>query len=146
MPALAMAPPALLVDPDTITVPLGICMIVLSFGGAVALMRWSAWMFHPRRLSRQLLLGGNTFASSQDERLKALETYRALASEKMDVIKTAITMGYNERELQRLDARLEQLIGAEALQKLIHGDLPLPAADLGQRDIAAELRALRDMQ
>jgi hypothetical protein len=132
------------IDPDSILVPLGIFLILLGIGAMVAIIRWSGWVFHPRRISAGIWPQGRLGAATQDERFKALEAYRQLASEKLDVIKTAIAMGYNEQELKRLDARLEQLIGAEAVQQLVHGEAPLPSGDLQRTSLETELRSIRE--
>jgi hypothetical protein len=132
----------LLVDPNALQIPVGILIILLGVGAMVAIIRWSGWVFHPRRLGE--LRGAGLRAATQDERFKALEAYQQLASEKLDVIKTAIAMGYNEQELNRLDARLEQLIGADAVQKLVRGDIPLPSRELERATLDTELRAIRE--
>ena len=132
----------LAIDPDTISVPLGFFIMFIGIGAMVAIIRWSGWMFHPRRIGEYR--GAGLRQATQDERARALESYRQLASEKLDVIKTAIAMGYNEQELKRLDARLEQLIGTDAVEKLVHGQLPLPSCELQRADLQTELRAIRE--
>ena len=54
------------------------------------------------------------------QRSEALKTYERLAREKLDVIKTAVAMGYSENELAALDARLEKLIGEDKLKSLLN--------------------------
>ena len=44
---------------------------------------------------------------------------RDVLNEKLDVLKTAVAMGYKEDELALLDQRLEQLVGREELEKLL---------------------------
>jgi hypothetical protein len=58
------------------------------------------------------------------ERQAALEAYKHAVSEKMDVMRLAIEKGWGDDELQRLDARLEQLIGEDELKRLLNGELP----------------------
>lgn len=132
-------------DPDLLLVPLGISMILLAIGGLTAIIKWSSWRFDQRRPERPALLHRFAGAAgiSQEERLKALEAYRQLASEKLEVVKTAITMGYTDKELEKLDKRLEQLIGADALKSVIRGETPLPSSDLSEQDVESELRILR---
>jgi hypothetical protein len=134
-----------MMDPDIFAVAIAISTVCFSIGGAVCLLRWSMWKFD-RRIHRGDQMASRLGIGSSEERLKALDTYKALASEKLDVIKTAITMGYNQKELERLDARLEQLIGADALKKIVKGEAPLPSAELGRRDLEAELLELREAQ
>lgn len=64
------------------------------------------------------------------EREKARQTFERLASEKLDLLKTGINMGYREQELRELDLRLEQIIGSEDLRRLINevANEPAPAA------------------
>lgn len=81
---------------------------------------------------------------SRAERDKALDVYRDLAREKMDVIKTAVAMGYSEGELDKLDRRLEKLIGREKLEEIIDGGLPEADLDMRDRDLLRELKRLRD--
>ncbi len=81
---------------------------------------------------------------SRAERDKALEVYRDLAREKLDVMKNAIAMGYSEGELDRLDKRLEKLIGREKLEEIIDGGLPEADLDMRDRDLLRELKRLRE--
>lgn len=59
-----------------------------------------------------------------EQRQATLEAYKHAVSEKMDVMRLAIQKGWGDDELQRLDARLEQLIGEEHLKRLIDGEFP----------------------
>src|SRR5437870_3053307 len=93
------SPLALLPGADLLIIPFSFSMVLFSIAGSVALVRWVSWVFHPARLKSQLWPAGKLGAASQEERLKALEAYRQLASEKLDVIKTAVTMGYSQQEL-----------------------------------------------
>jgi hypothetical protein len=80
---------------------------------------------------------------SSVDRQKALEVYQKLAHEKLEVIKTALAMGYSQEDLARLDARLERLIGKEQLQQLAVGNVPMPSADMANHSLEDELRELR---
>ena len=62
------------------------------------------------------------------EREKARQLYERLAMEKLDVIKTAITMGFEQDDIKDLDRRLEQLVGAEKLSSLLETTPDVPAA------------------
>jgi hypothetical protein len=134
-----------MMDPDIFAVAIAVSTVCFSVGGAFCMVRWAVWKFD-NRIRRNQHFAQRLGIGSSEERLKALDIYKSLASEKMDVIKTAITMGYNQKELERLDARLEQLIGADALKKIVKGDVPLPAAELSLRDMEAELLELREAQ
>lgn len=85
-------------------------------------------------------------ALNKQERLKALEAYKALVHEKMDVIKTALAMGYRAEELERLDARLEKLIGREQLANIMAGVPPQPSPELLDRDLNSERERLANLR
>lgn len=75
------------------------------------------------------------------ERAEARKLYERLAMEKLDVIKTAVAMGYSRDDLADLDRRLEQVIGAEQMKELRDGkirSIPLPAQDLAGKNPAHE--------
>jgi microcystin degradation protein MlrC len=55
------------------------------------------------------------------EREKLRQMYERLALEKLDVIKTAVAMGYKQSDLAELDSRLEQVIGSDAMQRVLEG-------------------------
>jgi hypothetical protein len=78
------------------------------------------------------------------ERTEARALYERLVKEKLDVIKTAITMGYGRDDLKDLDARLEELIGKDKIDKLVDEALsiPLADADLLDADLQAEIDRL----
>lgn len=80
-----------------------------------------------------------------EERTKARELYERLVREKLEVVKDAIAMGYSEAELDRLDARLEELVGREQLQRLLSDEpeAPTPNADLMDTDLLAEAERLK---
>jgi hypothetical protein len=80
--------------------------------------------------------------------IKALETYERLAKDKMDVIKTALAMGYHEDDLARLDARLEKLIGKDKLQDIVGNPAgsALHDSDLEDTSIASEIDRLQRMR
>ena len=81
---------------------------------------------------------------SKSERDKALEVYRDIAREKLDVMKNAIAMGYTESELENLDKRLEKLIGRDKLEEILDGGLPQADHDMLDRDLLRELNRLRE--
>lgn len=79
---------------------------------------------------------------------KALETYERLAKDKLEVIKTALAMGYKDDDLAALDARLERLIGADKLTEILRGSGPeaLASADLVDTQLDHEIERLRKMR
>lgn len=83
---------------------------------------------------------------NKQERQKALEAYKALVHEKMEVIKTALAMGYRADELERLDARLERLIGREQLANIMAGMPPQPNPELLDRDLNSERERLAGLR
>jgi len=85
----------------------------------------------------------------QAERDRARETYERLAKEKLEVIQTALTMGYQQTELDALDTRLEKLIGAEQLTSLLDKEVPEApqvSADLMDAELAQEVERLAQMR
>jgi hypothetical protein len=71
--------------------------------------------------------------------------YERLAREKLDVLRTAITMGYKEDQLAELDARLERLVGADKLEGLLADKPQTPPikAVLAQADLETEMERIR---
>jgi hypothetical protein len=79
----------------------------------------------------------------QAERREARQMYERLAREKLDILKTAITMGYKHDDLADLDARLERLVGADKLQKLLGSDPKTPSTlELESADLGAQIDGL----
>lgn len=80
---------------------------------------------------------------AQDE---ARKSYERLAMQKLDVIKTAVTMGYKKDEIAELDSRLEQVIGSDRLKALLNDKAaaPLPDTDLMDTDLLSEMDRLRE--
>jgi hypothetical protein len=61
---------------------------------------------------------------------EALRSQERILVERMDVLKTAIAMGFDRSQLDELDQRLEKLIGGDRLARLLAGQ-DLPAAQAG---------------
>ena len=80
--------------------------------------------------------------------LKALETYERLAQEKLEVIKTALAMGYSDDEIAKLDARLESLIGKDQLTQILQGGgaATVASADLVDTQLEREIERLRQLR
>ena len=99
-----------------------------------------------RHTRRHELIDRGLGREAQDLRTqKALETYERLAKEKLDVIKTALAMGYGDKELADLDARLEKLVGKERLDEILRGASPeaIASADLLDTQLERETQRLR---
>jgi hypothetical protein len=79
---------------------------------------------------------------------KALETYERLAKEKLEVLKTALAMGYKDDDLAALDARLERLVGRDKLAEILRGADAgaMASADLLDTQLDHEIDRLRDMR
>ena len=58
------------------------------------------------------------------DRADARALYERITNDKLEVIKTALAMGYNHNDLKDLDDRLEGLIGSEKLHNLLESDSP----------------------
>jgi hypothetical protein len=80
------------------------------------------------------------------ERMEARAMFERLATEKLDVIKTAVAMGRDEDEITMLDARLERLIGTRELSKLLgkKGDeLPMMNYELDSVELDDEIERIK---
>ncbi len=79
------------------------------------------------------------------ERKEAREMVERLVQAKLDVINNAIAMGASDKELERLDARLEKLVGQDRLRSLLEGkDLDTHDPDLHDTSLNAEVHRLRE--
>ena len=79
---------------------------------------------------------------------KALQTYERLAREKLEVIKTALAMGYSDADIAKLDARLEKLIGQDKLEAVLRGQgaAVVSNADLLDTELDREIKRLQQMR
>jgi hypothetical protein len=79
---------------------------------------------------------------------KALATYERLAREKLEVIKTALAMGYSDVEIEKLDARLEKLIGKDKLEGILRGSSAeaVASADLLDTQLDREIARLKQLK
>jgi len=126
-------------DPDLIGIGIMVGIIILASSIGKAIMGSSKM---PKGWRGQTVV--QQVASA--DRQKALQVYENLVTEKLDVLKTALAMGYSQDELARLDARLEQLIGKEQLQKLSRGEVPAVGTELDSVNLSDETRKLREMK
>ena len=83
--------------------------------------------------------------SKYRERERARAMYENLITEKLDVLKTAVAMGMSRDELDYLDQRLEQLIGADNMRALLDEKQPsIPAeAQVPAADLDSELEGIK---
>ena len=80
------------------------------------------------------------------EREETRKLYERIVMEKLDVIKTAIAMGYSHNDLGELDSRLERLVGSEKLKSLLNSEKPSTPSvdeDLLQAELKDELEVVR---
>jgi hypothetical protein len=77
------------------------------------------------------------------ERAAARRMYERVIHHKLEIIETALAMGYSHGQVDLLDRRLEQLIGAERMKTLLDSGTPgipttgeLPQDDDLSREIA----------
>jgi hypothetical protein len=84
----------------------------------------------------------------QQERAEARKLYERLAQEKLEVIKTALSMGYADLELKKLDERLERLVGPDKLTQLLEENpkVDLKQVDLMDDDLQAEIERLQQQK
>lgn len=71
------------------------------------------------------------------ERREVRAMYERLAHEKLDVLRTAITMGFKTDELADLDARLERLVGTERMREVTHGRGGNKAVEMLARELGS---------
>lgn len=130
-------------DMDLLGIGMMVAMIILASALAKRIM-WSGGVPTGKKAKR----GGHVIIqqTASADRQKALQVYENLAKEKLDVIKTALAMGWNQEDLSRLDARLERLIGKEQLQQLARGEVPAVSTDMQSTSIAHETALLREIK
>jgi hypothetical protein len=142
------------VDLDLLTLFIGIAIIILASG---AVKYWMPTMAGADARRHALLMQAarrgqigppEQYQASSQISAKALETYERLAKDKLEVIKTALAMGYKDDELAALDARLERLVGADKLSEILRGSGPetLASADLVDTQLDHEIERLRKMR
>ena len=94
-----------------------------------------------------LIIAGGLLINSRIKRQhdeKQRQMLERIMLEKLDIIKTAVAMGYSRNELDALDRRLEQLIGTEKLQGLLRGDsVQLTSTELRSVELDTELQRLQ---
>jgi hypothetical protein len=93
-----------------------------------------------------MLRGNFAEKARRREREQARRMYERVMHHKLEVIETALAMGFGHDEVRALDARLERLIGADRMAALLDARTPgipttghLPSND----DLESEIRALR---
>ena len=126
-------------------IEIGLMIAIIIFASHLARHLFGTPKRHVRRSSTDTA-GTNVEAERirARERAEAREMYERLVREKLDVLKTAITMGYGRNDLAALDERLEKLIGQQKLEQLLANDprAPLADQDLLDTDLQAEVDRL----
>jgi hypothetical protein len=109
---------------------------------------YNAWKEGQKAAERQTQKEIELYKLKKAERDAARQTYERLVQEKLDVMRTALSMGMDKDALAELDARLEKLIGQGKLERLLDEEIsvPEPAAELRDSDLEAELERLRDLR
>jgi hypothetical protein len=111
--------------PEPLIAALTVATMMLGTAGMVTLILRARFLYGGGR--RGGLFRHNE-TNDADVRLAALQSYQKLSQEKLDVMKRAIDMGWDDAQLRALDARLEQLVGKDEVGKIASGGLP--SADL----------------
>lgn len=75
------------------------------------------------------------------ERKEIRDGYTDLVREKLDLIRTALTMGYEDAEIKQLDTRLEQLIGTQKMMETLGSAKKTEAAKARLEDKDLESQA-----
>jgi hypothetical protein len=125
-------------------VQIGFTMMLMMLGaGGMATLIFRARHLYGWPSLRQRFSGTN----DADVKLAALKTYEKLAQEKIDVLRRAIDMGWDDARLSALDARLEQLVGRDEVTRIVENGR-LPSADLAKlpRTPTEELDRIRSVQ
>ena len=130
-------------DGDIIGVGMMVALIIIATAWAKRIM-WGGGIPISGRKAKHVIIQQTQVGSP--DRQKALAVYENLCREKLEVIKTALAMGYSQEDLARLDARLERLIGKEQLDKLARGEVPTPSADLSNTSLSSETALLREIK
>jgi hypothetical protein len=126
-------------------IEIGLMIAIIIFASHLARHLFGSPKRHPRAAATT-----SSDASVEAEKIRAKdraearEMYERLVREKLDVLKTAITMGYGRNHLTDLDERLEKLIGQHKLEQLLSDDprAPLADQDLLDTDLQAEMDRL----
>jgi hypothetical protein len=130
-------------DGDIIAIGFMVAMIILAAAWA---KRIAVPAVGPRPQVVKLQGRNSVAVVPSSDRQKALQVYESLAKEKLEVLKTALAMGYTQEDLARLDARLERLIGREQLEQLARGEVPGVSADLANLSLSDEQRRLKELR
>jgi hypothetical protein len=125
---------------DLLGIGMMVAMIIMASAWAKRIM-WSGGVPTGKK-GRQVILQ----QVGSVDRQKALAVYENLCREKLDVMKTALAMGWSQDDLTRLDARLEKLIGQEQLQQLARGEVPQSSADLSSINLTRETALLKEIR
>ncbi len=106
---------------------------------------YQAWKEGQKVSERQTKKEFDLFKLKKAERDSARQTYERIALEKLDVMKTALSMGMDQDGLADLDSRLEKLIGQGKLERLLDEDIVVPevTADLLDDDLQSEITRLQ---
>lgn len=94
----------------------------------------------------------STVADVEELRLKdkaeARAAYERVILAKLEVMKTAVVMGFNDSELKALDQRLEALVGSDKVAGLVDpvATQALPSAELLDVDLQREVAHIRELQ
>jgi hypothetical protein len=94
-----------------------------------------------------ILVKPMTVRMKRAEREKARKMYQDIVMAKLDVMKTAITMGHSKSDLAELDERLERLVGADRMQHLLEDKPGVPVvksdSELMNTDLLHEVEEQR---
>ena len=126
-------------------------IIILAIAGARVMMHKAGVKEHSRR--RSAIPTSNDSGAQHiveleklkiQERKEARAQVERLVQAKLDVINNAIAMGASDKELERLDARLEKLVGEDRLKSLLEGkDLDTHDPELLDVNLEAEVQRIK---
>jgi hypothetical protein len=129
-------------------ISIGLMVAIIIAAGAWAKVYMAKHGVSKHGIGRYVVTQQQPLPQANPVTTKALETYERLANEKLEVIKTALAMGYSDAEIAKLDARLENLIGKDKLQQILQGSgaAAVANADLVDTQLDREIERLRNLR
>jgi hypothetical protein len=125
--------------------------LLLCGGIGVGMYFWASkqWDKHWGKLleTRQRSSAADIEELRLKDRAEARAAYERVILAKLEVMKTAVAMGYEDAQLKALDKRLEGLIGADKVAGLVDpvASQALPSADMLDTDLERERVRLREI-
>lgn len=128
--------------PEPLQIAFTLAIMMLGAGGMVTLMMRARHLYGWPSVRNRFM--GN---SDSDVKLAALKSHEKLALEKLEVLKQALAMGWDDAQLKALDARLDQLVGRDNVARIAaSGELPAAGLESMALNPAEELARMRSRE